>query len=652
VGALERLLEKYPQGRWAGEAHRRLVDISLECLFELPAACKHAAAAVAWIENARPGSTSPDSALPLWALADKGGTLDAGALKALGYAIYLRAGTVAYVQASFAEAARCLEAARAALGKDAPAALTEGLERLLAGARASQAVLPDDVRGAAADKATLALSLGVVCNTCCDSARAERFFGRVLAMQGPTRTAKQAAFAHYGKAVALQGQGRPGEAWAAYASSLKSLPGGSWQDETLYRLAMIIETEAEVRFGERPPASNADIAKQEAERLARAAALVKARAEALPHWTELFQRHPQSPHTEAAFYHAAVLLAEAERWQEAVGALERLLEKYPQGRWAGEAYLRLVDISLERLFELPAARKHAATAVAWIKNARPGSISPDSALPLWALADKGGTLDAGALKALGYTIYIRVGTVAYLDQKYEEAAAMFKAAEPLAPPRGFVVVRGHIPTAMERMIEAAKAQKKLTPDKVLKGDPKAKLILQLADIYVQAGQYENAIALCDRVIFTKEETPTPLQRSWAHNQKAAATYWRGDCVSSKAGYLTAVKACPEAPWAPRALFYVGTTTNNYGQDHAGAAEIFKEIVRRYPKSDIADKAAYFVGVMYEVSAEYGQAKAAYEDFLKRYPDSKWVDLVRREHLKRVEEQLAVGVPEPRGRKKR
>jgi TolA-binding protein len=113
-----------------------------------------------------------------------------------------------------------------------------------------------------------------------------------------------------------------------------------------------------------------------------------------------------------------------------------------------------------------------------------------------------------------------------------------------------------------------------------------------------------------------------------------------------------VKACPDAPWAPRALFYVGTTTNNYGQDHTGAARIFKEIVRRYPQSDIADKAAYFVGVMYEVSAEYAQAKAAYEDFLKRYPGSKWVDLVRGEHLKRVEEQLAAGVPESSGRKKR
>jgi len=636
-----------PSGPWRGQAYVAIADVCLEEGLDLKEATKYLVMAA----EALPASLKDPASAASWSAA--------------AFDIHFRAGTVAYVRASYAEAARWLEAARAALAKDAPTALTAGLERLVAGAKAPQPILPDDVRGAAADKAALALSLGVVCNTGCDFARAERFFGRVLAMQGPGRTPEQTAFAHYGKAVALQGQRKQAEAKTAYTSSLKLLRGGSWQDETLYRLATLVEAEAEAKFGDRPPAksgpkegaavapaSSADVARQEAERLARAAALAKACSEALPYWTELLRRYPQSLHTEAALYHAAALLAEAERWQETVGALERLLEKYPQGRWAGEAYLRLVDITLERLFELPAARKHAAAAVAWIKNAKPGSASPDSALPLWALADKGEVLGAEALKALGYTIYVRAGTVAYLDQKYEEAAAMFKAAEPLAPPRGFAVVRGHIPTAMERMIEAAKAQKKLTPDEVLKGDPKAKLILQLADIYVQASQYDDAIALCDRVIFTKEETPTPLQRSWAYNQKAAATYWRGDCVSSKAGYLTAVKACPEAPWAPRALFYVGTTTNNYGQDHASAAQIFKEIVRRYPKSDVADKAAYFVGVMYEVSAEYGQAKAAYEDFLKRYPDSKWVDLVRREHLKRVEEQLAAGVPESNGRKKR
>lgn len=44
------------------------------------------------------------------------------------------------------------------------------------------------------------------------------------------------------------------------------------------------------------------------------------------------------------------------------------------------------------------------------------------------------------------------------------------------------------------------------------------------------------------------------------------------------------------------MFYSGTITNNFYEDHEAAAKLFAAVAAKYPKSDIADKAAYFVGV--------------------------------------------------------
>jgi hypothetical protein len=55
---------------------------------------------------------------------------------------------------------------------------------------------------------------------------------------------------------------------------------------------------------------------------------------------------------------------------------------------------------------------------------------------------------------------------------------------------------------------------------------------------------------------------------------------------------------------------------------------------------VADKALYFEATMYEWSEKWDQAKRAYEQLLSRYPESKWVELTRRKHLKYVEAQLA------------
>jgi len=644
----EAFIASSPSGPWRGQAYVAVADVHLEERGDPAEGGKYAAMGAAAIVE---GLRDPKARVS-W--------------EAVAISLHLRDGIAAYLQSDTARAGRAFEHARRMAAEKKHPVLAKALDRLVRASEAGQPILPADV-GAGDGEVPRILSIGVLYGVARDFARAGSLFDRVL--EGKVRASPaQRAFASFGKATVLEERKRTSEARKAYEASLRMLAAGTWHDETLYRLAMLIHRGADAKFGkamarpegaEEASRSPAEQAQQESERRKRAAELAGARAVVLLYWSDLIARYPESPRLAPALQEAGRLLTEAGRCEEGVAFLGRYVSRFPKAPRVGEAYVRLIEVCLETLFNFPAAAGHASAAVAWAKETGTdeGAVGDEApVLPLWASAEGNDPLGEKALGALRYKVYVRAGVVAYLDQKYEAATALFEAAEPLAPPREFVVVTGRIPTAIERMIAAARARKKLTPDEVLAGDPNAKLILQLADIYHHCGEQERAIALCDRVIDTKENAPTPLQRSWAHNRKAASLYMipnRRDLKTvSKQAYLAAVKACPQAPWAPKALFYAGTITNNFEQNLLKVAEIFKDVVRRYPKSDIADKAAYFIGVVYETKAQYAQAKGAYEDFLKRYPASKWADVVRDRHLKYVESQIAAGASAANGRKRR
>ena len=104
----------------------------------------------------------------------------------------------------------------------------------------------------------------------------------------------------------------------------------------------------------------------------------------------------------------------------------------------------------------------------------------------------------------------------YLLEHPERAVAFFEKAKPLQPERNFVVVHGTIPTGIERLIEAAKSGKSLTPEIVRKGDEKAKLILMLADVYHEGEQWQASLDLCTRVIDGAAPKASREQKSYAY----------------------------------------------------------------------------------------------------------------------------------------
>ena len=130
----------------------------------------------------------------------------------------------------------------------------------------------------------------------------------------------------------------------------------------------------------------------------------------------------------AAAPRRAVSAAQREKmFRTAAAALDRFCVAYPDSPLAGDAYVKQIDIALERLFDLPLAQKLATRAGAWAKAASNKSApkKPAAPLPPWALRSDRTSQEADARDRVLYEVYLRAGLVAYLDQKNDAAAKLF-----------------------------------------------------------------------------------------------------------------------------------------------------------------------------------------------------------------------------------
>ena len=213
---------------------------------------------------------------------------------------------------------------------------------------------------------------------------------------------------------------------------------------------------------------------------------------------------------------------------------------------------------------------------------------------------------------------------------------------PLLPRRNQVI--GKPPsTGIERLIEAAKTGKTLTPDIVRKGDSTAKLAMMLADIYHEAREYEKSLDLCNRLLTSAAiKRATPEQRSYAYYKRARNTYLmmsdKSDPDPTIADYLAAVSAAPKAEWADESLFLAANVHWNSKQDVDAAIALWQRLLKEYPGSKEAPRSALYIGVARYWKQQYPEARKALAEFLARYPDSIHVPSARR-LLARCEEEM-------------
>ena len=437
---------------------------------------------------------------------------------------------------------------------------------------------------------------------------------------------------------------------AIYTLSLTEKPDAAWHQETLRELALLIEELAEQQAAAltsklpspvRGRGVGGEGGRKQQRVLSREqirAALEAARSEALPHWVKLIAQFPKNPHRPEALYHAGVLFSEGAKPnpEKSVVAFERLTKEFPKSPWTGDAHVRLIDVKLEQQFDLPGAEKHAQAAVKWLETVDKAALEKASR----PLGDSSSLSTDHRPLTTAYAIYLRAGLIEYLSERCPKAVEWFEKAKPFAPKRDYVVVHGHIPTGMEKLIELAKSGKFLTPEEARKGDEKAKLVLMLTDVFLEGEEWEKSLDLCNKVVTGSDRKVTRDQRSWARRQRAIAFSRLKLRTDAKREYVAAQRMSPSAPWAPQCLLMAGTIAHNYEKQLQDAIAVFEKVVQQYPKSESAAKAAYFVGVIYEWNSQWSLAKTAYERVIRDYPKSRWASAAMDYHLKKVDAALA------------
>ena len=638
----ERFIEADPAGPWRGQAHVALIDLVLEKRLDLEAAAGYAQMARGAVEKGLAGKESQES----WERAARD--------------VWLRVGLVSICRGQGEVAAEAFGKAKTLTRSRF---VSKCLERLIGVAKAGGPVVPEDVGGGGSapdGRAPLALSVGMVHHLAGRYGKARTFFETVGGRRGgekePGRrpmagaTTAQRAFAEFGKGAVLQALGERKEAIEHFRASLsltKSASGtsgtsGTWHDETLYRMARIIQKRATEKHAAPEEASGDDTEanrKAEAQRKLR---LANARADALPYWRRIVENFPESPRREVALFQIGILrheLAKAvpdsaseKTWKGIAADLGRFCEQYPKSPYAGRAALRQLDVALERLFDLEAAGDAAEHAAGWAEMAANANRKTwrdhEDRLSAWYLA--GGRPSLQSLRRVIYRCYAQAGLVAYLAEERQRAVAFFRKA------RGFEDSHREklgVNTGMDRMVAVAeKSIEELVPWDLLGKlqREEQKTCLRLADLKLLTFQPDRAEKLYRRLLSGKRPFPKPKKelRSYLFYRLGQALKFQGKREEARR-YLEQLYE-PEYSrykWAADGISRLGTWTYNTTDDADASMKHWMYVFTKYPDHPEAERSLFFYGITAVHEEDYETAQDAFELYVERYPDSRWTDRV-------------------------
>ena len=598
VAHWRRFIASSPPGPWRGQAYAGILRIYLEELPNLAEAGRQSQMA----QVALPRGLADRAAGPSW--------------QAAAFDLHLQGGIIACLRGDRAAAATAWQRARDAADK-----VPAGLAALIAAARDDLPIIPADVAVAAAtDRATLALSLGVIYHLCGRGDRARRLIGLVAGAgdgKGRSGTRAQVAFARF--CQARMQPARPGSSaeHPGYADSLRLWRGGSWQDEVLCRLAAGIERRAAAAAAARKEAPGG--------------ALLRSRARALPIWQELIGRYPDSPYLDPAAYHVGVWYFESEKWDDAFEKLAAFVAKYPASCWAGDACVRLMDAALERRLDLAEARTCAARAVEWARDPAKRPAGRRQAPVRYAfqapVCRACPPPDGRAAEHTLYDLGLRAGIVACLDGRYDDAVALLGRAGPVARPGSFQLRVDLDRLGLDLLIGAAKAGRAPTADAAIDaaGSDPQRLGVRLADLYLQALRPDRAAALYERILRGEPvfgRTPDAF-RAYCLLQLGRACARQPSRAREGLSRLAELygpryAACS---WTPDGLLRLGVFTYNVTQNAAQAMPHYRHVFTAYPDHPAAERAMYYYCRHAVRTGRADLARRTARDFLHRYPAS-------------------------------
>lgn len=367
-------------------------------------------------------------------------------------------------------------------------------------------------------------------------------------------------------------------------------------------------------------------------------------------YDELQKRFPASDTIPPATWGFGDCLLTAGRLENALQYWSDFIAADPAGPWRAQAMISLGDVLLERRFDLPAAKGYIDKAAAFYPTCRDGQVAG------WA--------------DMGYAIHQRQGLLAYIDNQPTDAIAWFAKAALCNPPRSYRTANGNVPSGLDQLIDRLRRGDSLTPVSVREGRSEAALILLLADIHQAADDLAKAEPLYRRIIENDHSwieqvanstangavgsrllppllprqpvpklNPTTAQLAWATYQGARIAHTRFEFTKAIAAYLQVADGYKDSPWADAALVRAGILYFSNLRKPGEALTCFARVVAGYPQGEEAQRAGMYVGIIYAWGGNHAKAKAAYLDYLKKYPQSPYAKAITGDLLPRVEAQL-------------
>jgi tetratricopeptide (TPR) repeat protein len=380
--------------------------------------------------------------------------------------------------------------------------------------------------------------------------------------------------------------------------------------------------------------------------------------------------YPDSPRREPALYHAGVLLYQRaetmsaaaaaasapgsagnpraaastsggiERaWNDAAGMFNKLTEAYPSSPYAGDAYVKQIDIALERRFDLQRAAALGSQASQWGRNhVQLSQGTGDISLPVaWAEPAVQATQDQ--LRRVAHACSLRAGLVAYLEHNYEVAQREFEMASTIlaSATRQHRDARDDLSSLALDVLLAAIRQKQPVTDPRLFEErltDRQLTAIQIADLYLRMLQVEKAEAIYRRLISGEDGfgVPRAALRAYATMKLAESLYHQRGRSQEAIETLDvfASRQFDGTYWGGYGLFRLGVTTFNITQDLDRSLELYAQMIRRYPGHPKTELAHAYFCLNAARAGRAEEATRAFHEFRQKYDGSRWVSLIQNE----------------------
>ncbi len=317
-------------------------------------------------------------------------------------------------------------------------------------------------------------------------------------------------------------------------------------------------------------------------------------AAALPEYTKLIERYPQSGLLAKANFYAGACAEKLDQTADALKFFQRAfdLAKDADAAVAEQALFKAGDVQF---------------ALGQFTDAIGSYQRLISSYPSTGLIDR-------AMFQLGQA-YQRIRNAEAAAAAYESLVEQFPASS-YAPEAQFQVGLIQVGVGKEGQARAAFA---VVVTKFSQSDWTNKAALAIGESFYREGKYDEAIAEFERLIAAGPETELGQRafynRGWCYLQK-------GQADKTLAEFTEFLKKFPQSALAPDVQFWVADYYMKQ-KDYIKSQENYQSLVKNYPTSKLADTAQYYAARSAYARQDYKAGIELFESLLKTFPQSIW-----------------------------